>query len=247
MCGGERPHPMVAEAFEVGQETVVLCSGGLDSAVLLAHEAQTRKVQPIYVSTGLAWEHVEYQWMLRFLDSLGPKIQPSVKLLFDMRDVYPETHWAIQGQPPGYDTPDEDVYIIGRNIVLLTKVALFCAQNGFHRIAVGPLAGNPFPDATPDFFKTFEHSLSLGLNHRLTITAPFTKLQKADVIQLGLELSVPLRLTLSCMNPPQENLHCGECSKCRERQQGFHEAAVSDPTDYIVAPPSSYSFLNKSE
>ena len=247
MCGGERPHPMVAEAFEAGQETVVLCSGGLDSAVLLAHEAQTRKVQPIYVSTGLAWEHVEYQWMLRFLDALGPGIQPSVKLLFDMRDVYPETHWAIQGQPPGYDTPDEDVYIIGRNIVLLTKAALFCAQNGFHRITVGPLAGNPFPDATPDFFKTFQHSLSLGLNHRLTITAPFAKLQKADVIQLGLELSVPLRLTLSCMNPPQENLHCGECSKCRERQQGFHEAAVSDPTDYLVAPPSSYSFLNKSE
>ena len=81
MCGGERPHPMVAEAFEAGQETVVLCSGGLDSAVLLAHEAQTRKVQPIYVSTGLAWEHVEYQWMLRFLDALGPKIQPSVNIV----------------------------------------------------------------------------------------------------------------------------------------------------------------------
>ncbi len=206
--------------------------------MLVAHEARTHDVQPVYVSAGLAWEHIEHRWMVRFLHALGPEVRPPVSLRFDMRDVYPDTHWAISGRPPDYDTPDEDVYIVGRNIVLLTKVALFCAQRGIRRLAVGPLAGNPFPDATPEFFGALEHALSLGLDHALTIAAPFARLHKADVVKLGLELGTPLHLTLSCMNPPADDRHCGECSKCRERQQAFREAAAPDPTDYAVAPRS---------
>ena len=51
--------------------------------------------------------------------------------------------------PPAYDTPDEDVYLTGRNLVLLTKAGVLAARHGAHRIALGPLAGNPFPDARP--------------------------------------------------------------------------------------------------
>ena len=69
-----------------------------------------------------------------------------------MRDVYPPTHWAIRGVPPAYDTPDEDVYLAGRNLVLLTKAGVVAAKARAHRIALGPLAGNPFPDARPAFF-----------------------------------------------------------------------------------------------
>ena len=69
-----------------------------------------------------------------------------------MRDVYPPTHWAIRGEPPGFDTPDEDVYLEGRNVVLLTKAAVFMARARLARVYIGPLAGNPFPDATPEFF-----------------------------------------------------------------------------------------------
>ena len=103
------------------------------------------------------------------------------------------------------------------------------------RIAIGPLSGNPFPDATPEFFEAMAHALSLGLAHEITIAAPFVGLHKSDVIRLGATLGVPFELTLSCMNP-QRGLHCGRCSKCRERRDGFHEAGIEDPTSYLSTP-----------
>ena len=60
-------------------------------------------------------------------------------------------------------------------------------------------------------------------------------MDKSEVIRLGVELGVPLELTLSCMNP-QEGRHCGRCSKCRERRDAFADAGVDDPTAYAVAP-----------
>jgi len=119
--------------------------------------------------------------------------------------------------------------------MLLTKTAIHCARQGIERISLGPLAGNPFPDATPAFFESMSTALSLGLAHSLTIAAPFADLHKADVIRLGMELGVPLELTLSCMNP-HNGRHCGQCSKCRERRDAFIEAGVVDPTTYEVSP-----------
>ena len=86
-----------------------------------------------------------------------------------MTDVYPPTHWAIRGTPPAYDTPDEDVYLTGRNVVLLAKAGTWCAQHGIGRIVLGPLAGNPFPDATPTFFAKMADALGTGLAHALEI------------------------------------------------------------------------------
>ena len=80
------------------------------------------------------------------------------------------------------------------------------------------------------------NALSLGLAHELSIVAPLTKHHKADVIALGIELKVPLELTLSCMQP-ENGLHCGLCSKCRERRDAFNEAGVPDLTDYKMPSP----------
>jgi 7-cyano-7-deazaguanine synthase len=209
-----------------------LCSGGLDSAVLLAERARrgARPVQPLYVSVGLAWESEERSMLDRLLRADAfHGVEPIASLRFDMRDVYPPTHWAIKGQPPAFDTPDEDVYLEGRNIVLLTKAAVFMARAGLEEVAIGPLAGNPFPDATPEFFDAMSRSLSIGLAATVRVIAPFAGLRKADVIKLGLELGVPLELTLSCMQPANGR-HCGRCSKCRERRDAFEEAKVVDPT-----------------
>jgi 7-cyano-7-deazaguanine synthase len=229
---------MVAEASERGQPTAVLLSGGLDSAVLLVHEAQTAIVQPVYVSVGLAWESAEREMTTRFLASVAVAhtARPLASLTFDMTDVYPPTHWAIRGTPPAYDTPDEDVYLTGRNIVLLSKAGVFAAQQRISRIVLGPLAGNPFPDATARFFETMAAALSIGLAHPIEIATPFRTLHKAQVIARGVELGVPFELTLSCMNP-QGLLHCGLCSKCRERRDAFEEAGVPDPTPYAEASP----------
>jgi 7-cyano-7-deazaguanine synthase len=218
-------------------ETIaVLFSAGLDSAVLLAHAARQglARVQPIYVSAGLAWEREELAMAARLLGSgaYGSDVLPLVSLSVDMRDVYPPSHWAVRGEAPAFDTPDEDVYIEGRNVVLLSKTAVYMAREGIARLLIGPLAGNPFPDASAVFFEAMARALSLGLAAPIAIEAPFATLQKSDVVALGRSLGVPMELTLSCMQA-QNGVHCGRCSKCRERRDGFREAGVEDATEYI--------------
>jgi 7-cyano-7-deazaguanine synthase len=217
--------------------TAVLFSGGLDSAVLVAEAARHGEVQPLYVSVGLAWETTEVEAAARFLSSLDTagRVRPLVPLRFDMTDVYPPTHWAIRGEAPAFDTPDEDVYLEGRNIVLLSKAAVFMARARISRVWIGPLAGNPFPDGNAAFFDPFARALSIGLAAPIVIEAPFAARHKADVIRLGRVLDVPLELTLSCMQP-EAGLHCGRCSKCRERRDAFVAAQVADPTAYAVTP-----------
>ena len=216
----------------------VLCSGGLDSVVLVADLAQTADVQPIYVSVGLAWEAAELDVLQRLAatPAFGGRVRPMVRLDVTMRDVYTASHWAVSGTPPAYDTPDEDVYLAGRNIVLLSKAGVYCAGAGIHRVAMGTLAGNPFPDATPEFFGAMGHALSLGLDHRIEIVAPFAALHKADVVKLGARTGVPLEWSLSCMSP-RGAVHCGVCSKCRERRDAFDEAGIPDRTDYAAPSP----------
>ena len=222
--------------------TAVLLSGGLDSAVLLAEEASRGEVQPIYVSAGLAWEPAECAAIARFLasDGVGRRVRPLVSLSVDMRDVYAASHWSVQGRPPAYDTPDEDVYLPGRNIILLGKAGVYCAAAGVERLVLGTLAHNPFPDATPEFRSAMAGALSLGLAYRLRIEAPYADVSKAEVVLRGAGLGVPFDLTLSCMNPLVLSSaadsalarHCGACSKCRERHDAFLEAGITDTTDY---------------
>ena len=237
--------------------TAVLLSGGLDSAVLLADEAASGEVHPVYVSVGLAWEPAERAIVSRILAAAPPgdRVRPLASLSVDMRDVYPATHWAVQGRPPAYHTPDEDVYLPGRNVILLGKAAVYCAAAKIDRLVIGTLAHNPFPDATPEFRAAMARALSLGLDRPLRIDAPYAGTSKADVIRRGVALGVPFELTLSCMNPPPPTrspppspirnpqspirhmgsaMHCGACSKCRERHDAFVEAGLDDPTAYAT-------------
>ena len=205
--------------------------------MLLVEEAARGEVQPVYVRVGLAWEGSERAAISRFVEAAGlnGRARPLVELTVDMTDVYPKSHWAIQGQPPGYHTPDEDVYLPGRNVILLGKAAVYCAAARIGRIVIGTLDHNPFPDATPAFRAAMQSALALGLGHELSIDAPYARTSKASVIRRGVELGAPLALTLSCMRPAPAGgsmVHCGVCSKCRERHLAFVEAGVPDPTTY---------------
>jgi 7-cyano-7-deazaguanine synthase len=206
----------------------------LDSAVLLAEEAQRGEVQPIYVSVGLAWEAAERAIVSGLLAAppFARGVRPLAALTVDMRDVYAATHWALTGTPPSYHTPDEDVYLPGRNVILLGKAGVFCAAAGIGRIVVGTLAHNPFPDATPEFRASMQQTLSLGLAHPIVIDAPYAGVSKAEVVRRGTALRVPFEHTLSCMNP-KDGRHCGACSKCRERHDAFVELGMVDPTVYV--------------
>ena len=148
----------------------------------------------------------------RVADLRARAVAPLVVLDLDMHDVYPRSHWAIRGAAPAYDTPDEDVYIVGRNIVLLTKAAIACAYRGIGRIAIGPLAGNPFPDATPEFFAAMGRALSLGLAHGIVIEAPFVSWEKSAVIARGLELQC--RSNARCRMSPVDTAARGSTAAC---------------------------------
>jgi len=219
-------------------DVAVLCSGGLDSAVLLALEARQYLVLPVYLSAGLSWEGEERALLDRLLEApvFAGRVAPRRSLSADVTDLYPGAHWALRAAPPAYDTPDEAVYLAGRNVLLLSKAAVLCASLGVPRIAIGTLAGNPFPDATPEFFASMACALSLGLAHEVAIDAPLAGMHKEDVVRLGSSLGVPFELTLSCMNPSRGR-HCGLCSKCRERRDAFDAAGVADPTPYDAASP----------
>jgi 7-cyano-7-deazaguanine synthase len=228
---------MVTNAANAAQPVAVLFSCGLDSAVLLAMAILEAVAQPIYVSAGLAWEQHELACAKGLLERppFAGRVRPLTILSVDMRDVYPAEHWAVRGQAPAFDTPDEDVYVDGRNVVLLAKASVYMARAGLTRVLLGPLAGNPFPDATPEFFATMGRALSLGLASPILIETPLAAMHKEDVIVRGAALGVSFELTLSCMQPIAAQ-HCGRCSKCRERRDGFAAAGIVDPTTYVERP-----------
>ncbi len=221
-----------------GDAVAVLSSGGLDSAVCLALMAAShREVHPLYMRCGLFWEERERWFLQEFLQRLGKSnILALQDLDLPMGDIYGNAWYASGKDIPGYHIPDEAWEIPGRNIVLLAKASVWCKLHGVNHLALGPLAGNPFSDATPEFFERMEAALARGLSMELKILRPLAGLKKSEVIRLGRDL--PLELTLSCARP-EERLHCGTCGKCRERINAFRDAGVPDPTRYASQAPAA--------
>ena len=208
----------------------VLTSGGLDSAILVAELLrQGRRVQPIYVRFGLVWESVEEAHLRRFLRTL-PAPEP-VTLEFPIADVY-AAHWSVSADGiPGADTPDEAVYLPGRNLLLVAKTAVWCALHAWPTVALGTLKGNPFADSSREFFAGLESVVHTGLDWPFRIVTPFSELTKADVLELGRGLE--LEHTFSCISPVGDR-HCGQCNKCAERRRAFEALAIEDRTTYAA-------------
>jgi 7-cyano-7-deazaguanine synthase len=209
----------------------VLASGGLDSAVLLAESLHRHPaVHPLYVRFGLAWEPAELEHLGRFLSTLaGEALRPLVVLDMPAHDLY-GAHWALTGKGvPGADTPDEAVYLPGRNVLLLAKALVWCHLHGAPALALGTLARNPFADATPAFLASYAALVDQALGGRVRVWRPYGGLSKADVVRRGAGLA--LEWALSCLRPVN-GLHCGACNKCAERRQAFADAGAPDPTPY---------------
>ena len=208
----------------------VLASGGLDSSVLIAKLATGAEVYPIYVRCGFGWEEMEIDALQSFLDALhNPNVMP-ITVLSAPSDVLYGDHWSVSGASvPGAEEPDENTYLPGRNIILIALAAVWGSTHGVSRIAIGSLGGNPFSDATPEFFESFARALSMGLGRNVMVEAPIRGLHKDDLIRTFKDL--PLDLTLTCMAPKGAQ-HCGQCNKCRERQLAFSNAGVVDRTVY---------------
>lgn len=218
----------------------LLASGGLDSCILLATLLdEGRHVQPFYVRSGLAWEADELAGLRRFLAALAGRNGQSrgelaelVVLDMPLGDLYGR-HWSVTGREvPDHSTPDEAVFLPGRNALLIVKPATWCQLHGISQLALATLKSNPFPDAIEPFFAALGAALSRGGGAPLEIVRPFERLSKTEVMQLG--RGYPLAQTFSCI-APRRGLHCGECNKCAERIAAFRAAEIPDTITYASA------------
>jgi 7-cyano-7-deazaguanine synthase len=217
-----------------GSTIGVLASGGLDSSILLAELLRNgRQVQPFYIRTGLYWQQRELPALRHYLQAIAaPNLAELVVLDLPLADLYQE-HWSVTGRDaPDAQSPDEAVFLPGRNALLLVKAAVWCQLNGIHELALAPLGTSPFQDAGDHFLGDFESALNRGGAGRLQLLRPFGTMTKRQVMELGRGL--PLELTFSCI-APVDNLHCGRCNKCAERKAAFREAGLADGTRYATS------------
>ena len=212
-------------------DIAVLISGGLDSAILLGDAlARGQVAHPLFIRCGLSWETVEFAYLGRYLDALKqPNLRPLTVLDQPVRDLY-GNHWSVTGvEVPGVNDPDEKVFLPGRNVLLLGKALIWCHLHKIPALALGSLATNPFPDATPAFFHGFTDCVNQAMAGRVELRLPFGGMKKAAVMRLGAKL--PLEHSFSCIQPTRD-LHCGRCNKCGERIEAFRSAGMTDPTRY---------------
>jgi 7-cyano-7-deazaguanine synthase len=223
-------NPPEAQRTSIG----LLLSGGLDSSILLAELLrQGRRVQPFYVRSHLIWEDAELRAVERFSCAMAERfpgrLEPQVVLDLPVDDLY-HAHWSVTGrETPREGSPDEAVYLPGRNLLLLVKAAVWSRSHGIEEIALGLLRSNPFGDATASFFEQFQAVCTAALGGRLCFVRPFAHLSKQQVMALGQGL--PLESTFSCI-APVDGLHCGRCNKCAERRAAFRAVGGADPTPY---------------
>jgi 7-cyano-7-deazaguanine synthase len=211
--------------------TGLLLSGGIDSAILLDDLlGRDWEVVPFYVRTDCVWQSCEMAAVEQFLAAIArPGLAELVTVEMPLADLYGD-HWSITGAGvPDERSPDQAVFLPGRNPLLLIKPMLWCATHGITQVAIATLANNPFDDATPAFFARFEEVIRIATGSIVEIVRPFERLTKKRVMELGRHL--PLELTFSCLSPV-DGMHCGTCNKCAERRRAFKLAAFPDRTRY---------------
>ena len=220
------------------KRAVVLVSGGLDSATVLAI-AGDAGYECYTLSFDYGQRHrSELKASSRVSDELGAKIHKTVNL--DLRTIGGS---ALTDED--IDVPEEETlgipvtYVPARNTVFLSLALGWAEVLGAVDIFIGVNAVDysGYPDCRPEFVSAFEAMANLATKagvegNKLLIHAPLMNLNKADIIRRGIELGVDYALTVSCYQANEDGEACGRCDSCRLRAQGFEQAGVADPTKY---------------
>jgi 7-cyano-7-deazaguanine synthase len=222
----------------MGKNAVVLLSGGLDSATVLAI-ARERQFDCYALSVDYGQRHhSELQAAQRVAAMLGAREHRVVQIdltgfggsaLTDKRIAVP--------QQPGTGIPL--TYVPARNTIMLSLALAWAevlqAQNIF--IGVNAVDYSGYPDCRPAYIEAFECMANLATKfavegQRMTIHAPLLHMSKAEIILQGNELGVDYAQTISCYQADDLGRACGQCDSCRLRRAGFADAKISDPTTY---------------
>jgi 7-cyano-7-deazaguanine synthase len=220
------------------KNAVVLLSGGLDSATVLAiARAEGYTCYALSVDYGQR-HHSELAAAKRVADVLGAREHRVVNIdltgfggsaLTDNNIAVPEQESA--GIPL--------TYVPARNTIMLSLALAWAevlhAQDIF--IGVNAVDYSGYPDCRPAYVEAFEKMANLATQaavegHPLTLHAPLLHLSKAEIIQQGAQLGVDYAATVSCYQADEQGRACGLCDSCRLRRVGFDAAGVVDPTRY---------------
>lgn len=219
-------------------KSVVLLSGGLDSATVLAY-AVDRGFDCYALSFRYGQRHrAELRAAAAVARSLGA-IQHRVMSL----DIGQLGGSALTDHSIPVPESDQSgipiTYVPARNTVFLSCALAWAEVLNAHTIMIGVNAVDysGYPDCRPQFIEAFERVARLGTKlgvegEEMRIVAPLIDLTKAEIIRLGTDLGVDYSLTISCYQPDSEGLACRRCDSCRLRANGFATANIVDPTCY---------------
>lgn len=218
------------------EKAVVLVSGGLDSATVLAM-AQARGFECYALAVDYGQRHrSELQAAQRVCDAL----RVSLKILkIDLRAIGGS---ALTDEISVPEQPGEGIpvtYVPARNTVMLSLALGYAEVLEASVLAIGVNAVDysGYPDCRPQFIEAFEQLANVATRAavegaRLSLFTPLIDLSKGEIIEAGVSLGVDYGLTVSCYQADDAGRACGRCDSCRIRQAGFAQARVADPTRY---------------
>ncbi len=221
---------------------VVLLSGGLDSATVLAM-ARVQGYACHCLSMDYGQRHrAELTAAARVAKALGAAHHRVVKI--DLAgfggSALTDANIAVPvGNAGGIAAGIPITYVPARNTILLSFALANAEVTGANDIFFGANAVDysGYPDCRPDYVKSYEAMANLATRaavegQRLTLHTPIIALSKADIIRQGMALGVDYAMTVSCYQATDAGLACGQCDACRLRRAGFDQAGIADPTRY---------------
>lgn len=218
---------------------IVLVSGGLDSATVLAM-AKAEGFLPLALTFDYGQRHaVELQAAAAVCRSMGVEAPKVIKL--DLRAIGGSALTADIAVPKDHPEGAPDIpvtYVPARNTLFLSYALAYAEVSSAHDIFLGVNAVDysGYPDCRPEFLEAFQKLANLatreGVEGRpVRLHAPLIKLTKADIIRRGTALGVDYALTHSCYDPVGDKA-CGRCESCQLRRRGFEQSGTQDPTVY---------------
>ncbi len=226
------------------KRAVVLLSGGLDSATVLAI-CQAEGYEAHALSFRYGQRHAqEIAAAEKVAHSLGAKAHRIAEI--DLRvfaaSALTSDLAVPKARPAAAMAQGIPVtYVPARNTIFLSYALAWAevlkATDIF--LGVNAVDYSGYPDCRPEFIRAFEHLANLATRAgvegaRFRIHAPLLELTKAGIIRRGLSLGVDYALTHSCYDPTSEGLACGLCDSCQLRRKGFREAGLEDPIPYAA-------------
>jgi 7-cyano-7-deazaguanine synthase len=225
------------------RRAVVLLSGGLDSATVLAI-ARSQGYELYALSFSYGQRHIwELEGAARVAASIGVAKHRIANI--DLRIFGGSALTDAIEVPKGRSVGDMAhgipiTYVPARNTIFLSFALAWAEvlESSDIFIGVNALDYSGYPDCRPEFIEAFEKMANLATKagvegrQQLKIHTPLIALSKAEIIRKGIELGVDYGLTSSCYDPSASGEPCGECDSCLLRQKGFRENGIKDPLRY---------------